>query len=163
MQGGLADRQRAQAVTHAELSDSHQRAGPIATIWHLGPSHHGQPGRQFISKEMYGETEQCFFSIFSFIEQQMQSYLASNSNLHYQLYGLTTCVSCTLPHSISSFNYVEWTKANYNRCLCCVAGVWVKAGNWKGKKSLETNKNYINCTQKYFHSISLLEKTFQCN
>lgn len=61
VRGGLADRQRAQTVTHAELSDSHQRAGPIATIWHLGPGHHRQPGRPFISKEMYSETEWCFF------------------------------------------------------------------------------------------------------
>lgn len=63
VQGGLADRQRAQAVTHAELSDSHQRAGPIATIWHLGPGHRGQPGRPFISKEMYSKTELCFFPL----------------------------------------------------------------------------------------------------
>ncbi len=68
--GGLADRQRAQAVTHAELSDSHQRARPIATIWHHGPGHPGQPGRPFISEEMYGETEWCFFSSrLSFIQQ----------------------------------------------------------------------------------------------
>lgn len=141
VQGGLADRQRAQAVTHAELSDSHQHAGPIATIWHLGPGHHGQLGRPFISKEMYGETERCFFSpAFPLYNKFLVNVilLGFNFNLHYQLYRLTACVSRTLPLSISGFNYVEWTKENYNRCLCCAAGGLNENRKLKGEKSHET-------------------------
>ncbi len=143
--GGLADRQRAQAVTHAELSDSHQRARPIATIWHHGPGHPGQPGRPFISEEMYGETEWCFFPPDCPLYNKFlinASLLGSNFNLHYQLYRLSVCVPCTLSHSISSFNYVEWTKENYNRCLCCAAGALNESRKLKGEKSHE-NKHKL--------------------
>lgn len=90
-------------------------------------------------------TEWCFFSPdFPLYNKFLvnASLLGSNFNLHYQLYRLTVCVPCTLPHSISSFNYVERTKENYNRCLCCAAYGLNESRELKGEKSHE-NKHKL--------------------